>query len=78
MRDISLKSGKKLHLTQIHYDINYYKEYIGSVDIYALNEKDERTFGVRLEEAYPDTRLVVSFSHEKVSSVNTFLSGFQV
>ena len=39
--------------------------------------KDERTFGVRLEEAYPDTVGAVAFSHEKVSSVNTVSVGFK-
>ena len=59
------------------YNINYYKEYIGSVDIFALNEQDKRTFGVRLEEAFPDTIGAVAFSHEKVSTVNTFTVGFK-
>ena len=30
------------------YDLNYYKEYVGAVDIFALNEKNERTTGIRL------------------------------
>ena len=37
------------------YNINYYKEYVGAVEIYTLNEQDERTYGVRLEEAFPKT-----------------------
>ena len=35
------------------YNINYYKEYIGSVEIYQLNEQDERTYGCKLEECFP-------------------------
>ena len=59
------------------YDINYYKEYIGSVDIYALNEKDERQYGIKLEECYPDTIGGINFSHEKATSVNTFTVSFK-
>ena len=59
------------------YDINYYKEYIGSVDIFALNDKDESQYGIRLEECFPDTIGGVAFSHEKATSVNTFTVSFK-
>ena len=38
------------------YDINYYKEYVGSVDIFALNEKDERQYGICLLYTSPSPR----------------------
>ena len=59
------------------YDINYYKEYVGSVDIFALNEKDERQYGVKLEECFPDTIGGINFSHEKATTVNTFTVSFK-
>ena len=59
------------------YDINYYKEYVGSVDIFALNEKDERQYGVKLEECFPDTIGGINFSHEKATAVNTFTVSFK-
>jgi len=31
----------------------YYDDYVGEVDIYLLDEKDQRKFGLRLEEAFP-------------------------
>ena len=37
------------------YNINYYKEYVGSVEIYQLNEQDERTYGCKLEEVFSRT-----------------------
>ena len=52
------------------YDINYYKEYVGAVEIYALNEKDERTMGIRLEEAFPKTIDAVPFSHASSNAIN--------
>ena len=51
------------------YDINYYKEYVGSIDIYQLNEQDERTYGVRLEEAFPKTVAVLPYGHGNTNSI---------
>ena len=45
------------------YDINYYKEYVGSVEIYQLNEQDERTYGCKLEEVFPKTVAALAYSH---------------
>ena len=51
------------------YDINYYKEYVGSIDIYQLNEQDERTYGVRLEEAFPKTVATLPYGHGNTNSI---------
>ena len=51
------------------YDINYYKEYVGSIDIYQLNEQDERTYGVRLEEAFPKTVAALPYGHGNANSI---------
>ena len=45
------------------YDINYYKEYIGSIEIYQLNEQDERTYGCKLEECFPITIGALPYGH---------------
>ena len=45
------------------YNINYYKEYVGSVEIYQLNEQDERTYGCKLEEVFPKTVAALAYSH---------------
>ena len=45
------------------YNINYYKEYIGSVEIYQLNEQDERTYGCKLEETFPVTISANAYGH---------------
>ena len=52
------------------FDLNYYKEYVGSVDIYALNEQDERTTGIRLVEAFPKTLSEISFGHGLNNQIN--------
>ena len=59
------------------YNLNYYKEYVGTVDIYQLNEQDERTYGVRLEEAFPKTVEAMAIGHANsnaIQKVNVSLS----
>ena len=52
------------------YNINYYKEYVGAVEIYTLNEQNERTYGVRLEEAFPKTVDAIPVSHASNNTLN--------
>ena len=52
------------------YNINYYKEYVGAVEIYTLNEKNERTYGVRLEEAFPKTVDAIAVGHSSNNTLN--------
>ena len=51
--------------------INYYKEYIGSVEIYQLNEKDERTYGCKLEECFPITIGALPYGHGNNNVIQT-------
>ena len=53
------------------YNINYYKEYIGSVEIYQLNEKDERTYGCKLEECFPITIGALPYGHGNNNVIQT-------
>ena len=52
------------------YNINYYKEYVGAVEIYTLNEQGERTYGVRLEEAFPTTVDAIALGHASNNTIN--------
>ena len=49
------------------YNINYYKEYVGAIEIYALNEQDERTMGVRLEECFPKRLMQYHFPMHQIT-----------
>jgi len=51
------------------YNINYYKEYIGSVEIYQLNEQDERTYGCKLEECFPVTIGAMPYGHGNSNTI---------
>ena len=52
------------------YNINYYKEYVGSVEIYQLNEQDERTYGCKLEEVFPKTVAAIAYGHGSSNTIN--------
>ena len=67
-KDISLRTGKRLHPDT--YNINYYKEYVGSVEIYQLNEQDERTYGCKLEEVFPKTVAAIAYGHGSSNTIN--------
>ena len=58
------------------YDLNYYKEYVGAVDIFALNEKNERTTGIRLVEAFPKTIGGIPFAHASSNTINKISVSF--
>ena len=53
------------------YNINYYKEYIGSIEIYQLNEQDERTYGCKLEEVFPVTIGALPYAHGNSNAIQT-------
>ena len=53
------------------YNINYYKEYIGSVEIYQLNTQDERTYGCKLEECFPITIGALPYGHANSNAIQT-------
>jgi len=54
---------QKITYNPYTYNINYYKEYVGSVEIYQLNEQDERTYGCKLMEVFPKTVDALSYGH---------------
>ena len=59
------------------YNINYYREYIGRMEIFALNEEDDRKYGVSVEEVFPDTIGNVAFTQDANNAANTCQIGFK-
>tara|TARA_B100000287_G_C20488844_1_gene724209 strand:- start:395 stop:973 length:579 start_codon:yes stop_codon:yes gene_type:complete len=60
---------QKITYNPTTYNINYYKEYIGSVEIYQLNEQDERTYGCKLEEVFPKTVAAIAYGHGSSNTI---------
>ena len=59
------------------YNLNYYKEYIGSLEIYTLDEQDKRKHGVRVHECFPDTINAIPLSQDTSTAVGTIGVGFK-
>ena len=59
------------------YNLNYYRDYVGSMEIYTLNEQDERTHGVKVHECFPDTINSIALSQDANTSVGTIGVGFK-
>ena len=51
------------------WDLGYYNDYIGEVDIFILNRQNERRFGIRLKEAFPKTIPGTGLSMENQNAI---------
>ena len=67
---------QKISYNSKTFDINYYKEDVGSVDIYQLDERDERRYGIRLEEAFPKSLGEIAYGHASSNQINKVTVGF--
>ena len=48
-----IEAWQKQSFNQRTWSMGYYYDYVGSIEIYQLDEKDKRTYGVRLWECFP-------------------------
>ena len=53
------------------FDIGYYNDYTGSVEIHTLDEQENRRYGVKLIEAYPKSIAAQSLSYSTNDSYQT-------
>ncbi len=65
------ESWQRLTFNPQTFAMGYYKDYIGSVDIHALDENDNRRYGVKLIEAFPVSINEQSLSYAENSSYQT-------
>ena len=50
---VFFEEWQKLAFNEETWNVNYYNDYIGSVEIYLLDRQDTKKFGIKLWEAYP-------------------------
>ena len=51
------------------FTVGYYDDYVGELDIYLLDEQDQRKFGLRLEEAFPKMVGDIALSMDTIDSI---------
>ena len=53
------------------WSLGYYKDYSGALDIYQLDERDIRRYGVQLVECFPKSIAAQSLDHSAVDTIHT-------
>ena len=56
------------------FNMGYYNDYVGQVDIYLLNRQMQRTYGLKLHEAFPSTLGDVTLSYDSTGIINWGIS----
>jgi len=65
------ETWQRLAFNPSTFAMGYYKDYVGSVDIHALDEQDNRRYGVKLIECYPVSINEQSLSYATNTSYQT-------
>ena len=52
---VFFEEWQELAFNKKTWNVGYYDDYVGTVEIYLLNRQDERRFGIKLIEAFPKT-----------------------
>jgi hypothetical protein len=50
---VFFEDWQKLAFNEQTWDVGYYDDYIGSIDIYTTDKQDKRMYGLRLHEVFP-------------------------
>ena len=64
------ESWQRLSYDTVSWSMQYYEDYIGAVQIYQLDEKDNRKYGVELVEAFPKTIGAMTLDYSNGSEIN--------
>ena len=51
------------------WNIGYYNDYVGIIDIYLLDREDKRRYGIRLWEAFPKTINAIELGNDQTNSI---------
>jgi hypothetical protein len=52
---VFFEEWQELAFNKKTWNVGYYDDYVGTVEIYLLNRQDERRYGIKLIEAFPKT-----------------------
>ena len=71
-----LEAWNKLAYNPTTWSMQYYEDYVGSVQIFQLDDNDERTYGVELIEAYPKTIGAQTLDYSSTDQIHKLTVGF--
>ena len=73
---VFFEEWQKLAFNEETWNVNYYNDYIGTVEIYLLNRQDKKTFGIKLWEAYPKSITATDLSQSSNNEIIRISVGF--
>ena len=73
---VFFEEWQKLAFNEETWNVNYYNDYIGSVEIYLLDRQDTKKFGIKLWEAYPKSITATDLSQSSNSEIIRISVGF--
>ena len=65
------ENWQKLAFNHQTFAVNYYDDYVGTIQIYQLDQKNNRRYGAELVECFPKTIGEQKLSGDKASAVQT-------
>ena len=51
------------------FNIGYYRNYIGSMEVYLLDQQDRRRYGLRMEEVFPKTITAANLNYQAATEI---------
>ena len=66
---VFFEEWQKTAFNEKTWDVGYHEDYVSEIQIYLLDRKNRRTYGIRLHEAYPKTIGAVAFNQAPSSEV---------
>ena len=73
---VFFEEWQKLAFNEETWNVNYYNDYIGSVEIYLLDRQDTKKFGIKLWEAYPKSITATDLSQSPNTEIIRISVGF--
>jgi len=73
---VFFEEWQQLAFNDSTWDLGYYNDYVGRIEIYILNRQNERRFGIQLIEAFPKTIQGTALSHETQNAIITLPVSF--
>ena len=73
---VFFEEWQKLAFSEETWNVNYYNDYIGTVEIYLLDRQDKKKFGIKLWEAYPKSITATDLSQSSNNEIIRISVGF--
>ena len=67
---------QELAVNRYTHKANYYNDYIGQMEMYQLGADGNRTYGIKVDDVYPETVSVSEYTYELAEAIQTLTVSF--